>query len=103
MTDPRMRYYLAGPMSGLPEQNYPAFTEACTWLRLRGFEIISPHETIPHNHEPNAAEWRSLLRKDTAALLTCQGIILLPGWCKSKGAQFELSIALTLGMPVLLF
>ena len=44
-----------------------------------------------------------LLRHDAGTLLSCRGIILLPGWTKSKGAKFELHMALTLGMQVLYF
>jgi hypothetical protein len=42
----------------------------------------------------------TLLQRDLRALAECQGIILLPGWTKSKGAKFELHVALTLEMPV---
>lgn len=96
-------WYLAGPMSGLPEQNYAAFRDACVQLRYLGMNIVSPHETVHHPTQPDSVQWSELLRRDTGSLLLCQGIILLPGWGASRGAVFELNIALTLGMQVHLF
>lgn len=98
-----MIYYLAGPMSGIQDQNYPAFQSACEQLRYVGFEIVSPHETFHHPTQPDEEGWAVLVRHDAASLLKCQGIILLPGWSKSKGARFELTMALTLGMAIKLF
>lgn len=98
-----MIYYLAGPMSGIAEQNYPAFQSACEQLRCLGLAIVSPHETVHHPTQPNEQGWRDLLRQDAKTLLQCQGVILLPGWAKSNGARFELYLALTLGLEVKLF
>lgn len=35
------RLYVAGPMSGLPDHNYPAFREAATRLRDLGYQWVS--------------------------------------------------------------
>jgi len=95
-----MKWYLAGPMSGIEDQNYPAFIEAAASLRATGHQIVSPHEVYHHPSEPDRSRWVTLLQRDLRALAECQGIILLPGWTKSKGAKFELHVALTLEMPV---
>jgi hypothetical protein len=88
------RVYLAGPMTGLPELNFPAFHDAAARLRAHGYEVVSPAEVNP---EPDL-EWAVCLRRDIPHLCTCDVIALLPGWEKSRGAKLELHIADALGM-----
>lgn len=99
--DGALVYYLAGPMSGIEDHNYPAFERACSDLRERGFSVVSPHETIPN--ADGKIPWEVCLRDDVQTLSKCQGIILLPGWSASRGARLEISIAINLGMPVLFY
>ncbi len=89
-------------MSGIEKHNYPAFTAACIRLRELEWDILSPHEEHPfmENRDATQEEWQALLREDVRLLLDCQGIILLPGWSKSKGAQLEYYVAMKLGMGV---
>jgi hypothetical protein len=89
-----MRVYLAGPMTGLPELNFPAFHRAAANLRASGFEVVNPAEINP---DP-AAGWTACMRQDIAQLVTCQAIALLPGWRSSRGAQLEHHIATHLEM-----
>lgn len=42
-----IRVYLAGPMSGIPRFNFPAFFAAAAVLRSQGFDVVSPAETDP--------------------------------------------------------
>lgn len=94
-------YYLAGPMSGYAEHNYPAFDRAQTELRGTGVAVESPH-TIPWPTESAEGEelWKAMMREALRMLLSCQGIILLGGWTESKGAMLEYSVAAGLKMPV---
>lgn len=88
------RIYIAGPMSGIPEHNFPAFNAAAESLRAAGWHVENPadHGAI------EGAEWSDYLRYDIACLATCEAIALLPGWHKSKGACLEFSLAGSLGM-----
>lgn len=89
-----MRAYIAGPMSGLPGLNFPAFhAEAKKWRDL-GHEVINPAELNPDPTMP----WAECMRRDIAALVTCDTIILLPGWQQSMGASLEQHIAKQLSM-----
>lgn len=88
------RLYIAGPMSGLPELNFPAFHEAAARLRARGFEVVNPAEI---NADPSTG-WEACMRADIAQLVTCDGIALLPGWEHSRGAKLEKHIAEAIGM-----
>ena len=91
------RWYIAGKMTGLPELNFPAFHAAAAQLRAAGFDIVNPAEI---NTDP-AAEWAACMRADIRELMTCHGIVILPGWETSRGAKLEREIALQVGMPVI--
>ena len=90
--------YLSGPMTGLPGQNYAAFQAAAERLRAQGVQVISPHEIIPPGAGPWS--WAQHMRVDLAALLTCDVIVMLPGWETSRGAQLEKAVAEAIAMPV---
>ena len=92
-----MRIYIAGPMTGLPGFNFPAFNAEAERLRADGHEVLNPadHGVI------DGFEWRDYMRLDIAQLVTCDAVQLLPGWEKSKGATLEHDIATRLGLYVL--
>lgn len=93
----KVRVYLAGPMIGLPELNFPAFRAAAAKLRAQGLHVINPAELVPGPNTP----WAQCMREDIAELVRCDWIAVLPGWENSRGAKLEHHIATTLGMPVL--
>ena len=88
------RIYVAGPMSGLPDYNLPAFADAAERLTAAGFEAVNPGR---HGVSPGW-EWEDYLRRGLAEMLTCDGVALLPGWEDSRGAQFEYLVAAKLAM-----
>lgn len=92
-----MRTYVCGPMSGLPELNFPAFHAEAARLRAAGHDVVNPAEI---NSDPTAS-WKDCMRADIRELVTCDAIQLLPGWECSKGAQLEYLIAARLGLLVL--
>ena len=92
-----IRVYLAGPMTGMPDLNCPAFHHMAEHLRRSGFEVMNPAEVNPDHTMP----WAECMRRDIAELVRCDSIYLLPGWEKSKGATLEHHIADRLGMDVM--
>jgi hypothetical protein len=91
------RIYIVGPMTGLPELNFPAFYAAAEKLRATGFDVVNPAEI---NADPDMG-WTECMRRDITELVTCSGIFLLPGHERSRGASLELLIARALDMSVL--
>lgn len=96
------RVYLAGPMTNLPLFNFPAFHEAAAVLRDLGYDVVSPAELDEGDgFDPATSEadtHLAYMRRDLAALMDCQGIVMLPGWESSKGAVCELTVARTCGL-----
>nr|WP_265342954.1 DUF4406 domain-containing protein [Pseudomonas aeruginosa] len=92
------RIYLAGPMTGLPEFNYPAFHAEAARLRHLGYHVENPAE----NPAPACGTWAGYMRKALAQLVTCDAIALLPGWPSSRGANIERSLAFAMGMKVVM-
>ena len=90
------RIYLAGPMSGYPELNFPLFHTKAAEMRAQGFDVVNPAEL---NADPNKS-WHDCMRVDIRELVTCDAICMLPGWEKSKGATLERHIAKALELQV---
>ncbi|HIC7213972.1 MULTISPECIES: DUF4406 domain-containing protein [Burkholderia cepacia complex] len=91
-----MRLYLAGPMSGYPELNFPAFHAESKRLRALGFSIVNPAEI----NAGTGADWLACMRADIKQLVDCDGIALLTGWERSRGANIEHGIARGIGLRV---
>lgn len=87
--------YLAGPMSGIPDCNYPEFNAQAERLRQAGYTVHNPAEI-----GDKGSQYADLLKADIAIILECEGIALLEGWWASKGAMLEVHIAGVLGYPV---
>lgn len=114
-----MKVYLAGPMRGIPEFNFPAFYAAADKLRADGHEVFSPAERDNERHGTDiskgnatgdeavaAAEHGFNLREalgiDLAWICAeADAIAVLPGWEKSKGATAEHAAAVALGLHVI--
>jgi uncharacterized protein DUF4406 len=106
-----VKIYLAGPMRGIPEFNFPAFTEATASLRRWGHEVASPHEKdirVP-GFDPKRPETLKALdpaetfQWDLQQVLDSQAVVLLPGWENSKGAQLERLVAESTGKKIFLY
>ncbi len=97
MPDIPRKLYLAGPMSGYPEHNFPLFHQAARLLRAAGHEVFNPAE----NNDDGVVQSRAYyMRLDIPALLASEAVVLLPDWQQSRGANLEVWIALDLDLPV---
>lgn len=91
------RIYVCGPMTGLPEFNYPAFAAEAARLRALGYEVVSPAEI-----NPSGGTWTECMKRDIAQLMTCDLLVWLPGWNNSKGATIETRLAHELEIPAVI-
>lgn len=109
-----MRAYLAGPMRGVPEWNYPLFHAAAAEIRRRGHECFNPAEhdggfdptglTGHENLTDLGFDLRAALEADTAWICReADAIVVLPGWERSKGACAEVALGRALGLQILRF
>jgi hypothetical protein len=91
------KIYLSGPMTGLPDYNYPAFNKAALELREMDHEVFNPAEAFSGDQ---SLDWRDYMRADVAAIMGCDEVRVLPGWESSVGARLEVAIAISIGLPV---
>jgi len=109
-----MRLYLAGPMRGLPDFNFPAFKAATAKLRAEGHVVFNPAErdeqmygadfvrgTTGDPKEIPQFSLRDAMKADCSWICDHgEAIYLLPGWEKSKGATAERALGVALGLLI---
>lgn len=111
------RCYIAGPMSGKPLYNFPAFENVANRWRDWGWHATSPHE-LHHSlwlykygkkFDPavDKCDWgdplmKEMFQRDLDAICKSDAIVLMDGWENSKGAKLELSVARALNLEVYL-
>ena len=93
-----MKLYIAGPMTGYPEFNYPAFFAAAEQLRAAGHDPINPARI---EGGEDCKGWLDFMRCSLRDVADCDGIATLPGWQDSRGAALEVHIARSLDLPVM--
>jgi nucleoside 2-deoxyribosyltransferase len=102
-----MKIYVAGPMSGYDDFNFPAFDAASAKLRAEGHEVFSPADEDRRiygsmENIKAKANYRDCLRVDLNWILDhAEAIALLPGWEYSKGANAERALAIALGIEIM--
>jgi len=112
-----MRIYLAGPMTGIPHFNYPAFNAAAARLRGSGHEVFNPaeHDIAMHGKDISNPEGcaetaarehgfdrRAALKADLSWICDqAEAIALLPGWQRSSGANAERALATAIDIEII--
>lgn len=94
----RTRLYIAGPMRGHRDFNFPLFKAAARYLRLAGYGVVSPAEhdvSIGFDTKTGDgdAQFKKSIGWDMEQILASDGIALLDGWQESKGASLEAAVA----------
>lgn len=109
--------YVAGPMTGLPQFNIPAFRRETARLRAAGYTVVSPEELDSDAIRQEALKstdgalalgakiggetWGDILARDVRVIAdTVDAICVLPDWHKSRGARLEVFVALLCKKPI---
>lgn len=107
---PGATIYIAGPMTGYPLYNFPAFDTAFIQLKALGYNPISPADIDrQHGYDPavdlekNFPSKEDCVTRDVAAIVKSDCVVLMPGWETSKGSNMEKCVAEFLGRPVFLY
>jgi hypothetical protein len=113
------KVYIAGPMRGKPQLNFPAFDKARELGQTLGWSVVSPADMdrdagiseskYPKGESPafGSPQVREFMRRDANVLIEVlkaedgDAIAVLPGWENSTGAKAEVALALWGGVRVL--
>lgn len=99
--------YVAGPMTGLPEFNFPAFFSKAKELESKGWKVWNPaakdeeanidKEAMKTGNDKIAIErgfdMREAFKWDADKVINGDAIYMLKGWEASPGARAEHAIA----------
>ncbi|MEV0869445.1 DUF4406 domain-containing protein [Brachybacterium paraconglomeratum] len=98
-----LRIYIAGPMSGLPDFNYPSFDRAEEDLATAGYHPLSP-AVIAHLSPADPGvladglSYEDVLAASLQMLLNADAVALLDDWESSHGARLEVALARRRGL-----
>lgn len=102
------KIYIAGPMSGYPEFNFPAFFAAQAMLEENGWTVFNPANKESEKGTTAAAsfaqgdnaglvkegwDYKGAFMWDAEKVIYGDAIYMLPGWEFSPGASAEHAIA----------
>ncbi len=90
----KIKVYIAGPMTGLPDFNRGAFFEAGGVLLDNGHLVLNPAIL------PDGLEHGEYMKICLPMIDAAEAMVMLPGWEKSKGANMEYQYALIKRIPV---
>lgn len=102
--------YIAGPMSGYPEFNFPAFFAADEKLKAEGWHVWNPAAKSQEAELDAEAfktgdnklviekgfDFRKCYLWDVEKVIESDAIYMLPGWQYSPGAVGEHAVAVTM-------
>lgn len=92
----KKKIFIAGPMTGIPEYNRPAFLFAEEFL-AQFYEVLNPARNFDGRTD---LPWHMYMGETMGQVLQVNKIYMLNGWRKSKGATIEHLIASAMGIPI---
>lgn len=105
-----MKVYVAGPMRGIPECNFPAFDAAQLDWEAEGWQVFSPARCARSmGYHPDHGDYRlqagreqlkHVMALDVCCIHASDAVAVLPGWEGSVGATVEVALAQFLHLTV---
>lgn len=100
--------YLAGPMRGYPELNFPQHLAVAKRIReITNIQVLSPaEEDIALGFDPNedvnldSTFLRACLVRNAQLIAQSDAVLMLPGWQLSDGCQQEAWCCILAGIPL---
>ena len=114
ITDLPQPVYIAGPMSNLPQFNYPAFAEAEELISECGVIVLNPTKlvntadeydeimsSVDGSYELSSGKtWSDFIIPSVKVIIDRVGsLVFLKGWQTSRGARLEAVTAMLCGKP----
>ena len=107
--------YIAGPMRGIKDFNFPAFDRQAGLLEKQGWRVINPAELDRQNGSPENGPMdydptkdyedrefmRDALKRDLKVIAEdCTAIYCMSGFENSRGAKAEYHLAKAIGIDI---
>lgn len=102
------KIYIAGPMTGYPEFNFPAFFAAADKFKAAGWTVFNPAQKDEEDGVVGGAGWddgddqklvasgwdfKDAFLWDVTKVIEADAIFVLKGFEKSSGATAEVAVA----------
>lgn len=106
------KIYIAGPMRGYAEFNFPAFFAAQNKFENGGWTVFNPARNDMENgfdpkgldgasEELESVDLKAALKWDVDRIFESDAIYMLKGWEHSTGANMEHALAKALGLWIM--
>lgn len=97
---PQKKVYLAGPMTGILNNNEESFTKYEKELSAKGFDVINPNNL---HKEKVIGKHSDFMKVDLPEMIKCDAVALMSSqpFQRSKGCRMEIFLAIELGMPII--
>jgi|SRR5689334_17603193 len=101
----RIRVYISGGISGKPNGNKEAFMDMEKKLHALGFDVENPRRSVwpgylsMEDRVEFCQGWSIMMRHALHQQATCDAIVFLPDWQKSRGACIEYQMARVFRQP----
>ena len=99
------KIYIAGRMTGMPNNGYDAFQKKAGELESAGWEVMNPAQMdldagLSPDREFTRIDYMQAARRDLRAIKDCHAIYMLDSYEASPGACWEWAYAKELGLTI---